>query len=129
MSETPIPPVSGYKPGKIQTITILLLVNGIMNILYAFSATAAIVLGTLGIGLLCAPLTILPGVLGVFEIIYASNLMANPPKAVKNLQTIAILEIVCIITGNAISLIIGIINLVFYNDTEVRAYLAAHQLI
>lgn len=129
MSETPIPPFSGYKPGKIQTITILLLVNGIMNILYAFSATAAIVLGTLGIGLLCAPLTILPGVLGVFEIIYASNLMANPPKAVKNLQTIAILEIVCIITGNAISLIIGIINLVFYNDTEVRAYLAAHQLI
>ncbi|MEN6410377.1 MAG: hypothetical protein ABFD44_11770 [Anaerolineaceae bacterium] len=130
MSEFSTPPLEpGIKPGKVQAVTIMLLANGILNILYALGVTGSIVLGTLGIGLICAPLTILPGVLGVFEIIYATNLMAMPPKTVKNLQTIAILEIVCVISGNAISLVVGILNLVFYNDPEVRGYLTSHQLI
>lgn len=130
MSEYSTPPLEpGIKPGKVQAVTIMLLANGILNILYALGVTGSIVLGTLGIGLICAPLTILPGVLGVFEIIYATNLMAMPPKTVKNLQTIAILEIVCVISGNAISLVVGILNLVFYNDPEVRGYLTSHQLI
>jgi hypothetical protein len=130
MSEYSTPPLEpGIKPGKVQAVTIMLLANGILNILYALGVTGSIVLGTLGIGLLCAPITILPGVLGVFEIIYATNLMAIPPKSVKNLQTIAILEIVCVISGNAISLVVGILNLVFYNDPEVRGYLTSHQLI
>lgn len=55
------------KPGQVTAIIVLTLVSGITNILAALGWTFAIVLGTLGIGLLCAPITLLPGVLGIFE--------------------------------------------------------------
>lgn len=110
------------KPGMVMAIAVMTLVNGIINILAGLGLTASIVLGTLGIGLLCAPITILPSVLGIFEIIYASQLLSNPPKPVKPSQVIAILEICCIIIGNVISLVVGIIALVFYNDPQVQGY-------
>lgn len=110
------------KPGLVTTIAIMTLVNGILNILYALSVTFGIVLGTLGVGLLCAPLTILPGVLGIFEIIYATQLLAVPARPIKPNQTLAILEIAAIASGNVISLVVGILALVFYNDPIVRGY-------
>ncbi len=110
------------KPGMVQAIAIMTLINGILNILAGLSITAAVVLGTLGVGLLCAPLTILPSILGIFEIIYASNLLANPPKPVQPNQSIAILEIACILVGNVVSMIVGILVIVFYNDEEVKTY-------
>ena len=119
------PPLnSPQKPGMVQAIAIMTLINGILNILAGISITIAAVIGTMGIGLLCAPITILPGILGVFEIIYASNLLANHPKPVQPSQTIAILEIACIIIGNVVSMVIGILAIVFYNDKEVKAYFA-----
>jgi len=113
------------KPGLVTALTIMTLINGILNILYALGITAAIVLGTLGVGLLCAPVTILPGILGIFEIIYAVKLLSNPPQPVKPSQSIAVMEIVCIITGNALSLVVGILALVFYNDAAVKDYFAS----
>jgi hypothetical protein len=115
---------SVQKPGMVTALTIMTLINGILNILYALGFTAAIVLGTFGIGLLCAPLTILPAILGIFEILYAVKLLSNPPQPVKPSQTLAVLEIVCIITGNVISMVVGILALVFYNDTSVKEYFA-----
>ncbi|MGD8405222.1 MAG: hypothetical protein PVJ21_16280 [Anaerolineales bacterium] len=112
------------KPGLVTALTIMTLINGILNILYALGITAAIVLGTLGVGLLCAPVTILPAILGIFEIIYAVKLLSNPPQPVKPSQSIAVWEIVCIITGNVLSLIVGILALVFYNDASVKDYFA-----
>ena len=53
------------------------LVNGILNIMYGLGVTAAIVLGTLGIGLLSAPITVLPTVLGIFEILYATKILSD----------------------------------------------------
>ncbi len=113
---------SAQKPGMITALTIMTLINGILNIIYALGFTAAIVLGTLGVGLLCAPVTILPAILGIFEILYAVKLLSNPPQPVKPSQTIAVFEIVCIITGNVVSLIVGILALVFYNDASVKGY-------
>ena len=110
------------KPGMVTALGILTLVSGILNILTALGLTAGIVLSTLGIGLLCAPITLLPGVLGVFEILYAIKIIANPPVAVKFSQTIAILEICCVVFGNVVAMIVGILALVFYNDAAVRAY-------
>ncbi len=101
----------------------MMLVNGILNILYGLGLTGAIVLGTLGIGLLCSPFTILPSILGIFEIIMATKLLANPVRNPGNIQVIAILEIVAIITGAFISLVVGILNLVFLSDGEVKNYL------
>jgi hypothetical protein len=111
------------KPGKVQAITIMMLVNGVLNILLALGVTAGIILGSFGIGLLCAWITILPAVLGIFEVIYAARLLSDPPKPVKNIQTIAVLEIVAIVFGLGISLIIGILNLVFLSEPDVKNYL------
>jgi hypothetical protein len=110
------------KPGMVTALGIMTLVSGILNILTALGLTTGIVLGTLGIGLLCAPITLLPGVLGVFEILYAVKLIANPPVAVKFSQTIAILEICCVAVGNVVAMIVGILALVFYNDAAVKAW-------
>lgn len=118
---SPISPLP-QKPGMVTAIAVMTLVNGILNILYSLSLTAGVVLGTFGIGLLCAPLTILPIVLGIFEILYATKLLSNPPQPTQPSQTIAILEIVCILFGNVVSTVVGILALVFYNDPAVKAY-------
>jgi hypothetical protein len=117
------PSVTG-KPGTVQAIAIMTLINGILNILWGFGVTGSIVLGTLGFGLLCSPVTILPLILGIFEIIYAAKLLANPPQPARPSQAIAIMEICCILVGNVISLVVGILALVFYNDAAVKAYFA-----
>jgi len=119
------PPVSTVeKPGMVTAPGVLTLVSGIINILTGLGLTTGIVLGTLGIGLLCAPVSLLPAVLGIFELLYAIKVLANPPVPVQFSQTIAILEILCILFGNVIALVVGILALVFYSDAQVRAYFA-----
>ena len=115
---------TGYpeKPGQVTAISVLTLISAIFNILLAIGWTIGSI-ATL-VGIICVPLTILPAILGIFEIIYAAQLMSNPPKPVKPSQTIAILEIVCIFIGNPIALVSGILALVFYNDPAVKNYFA-----
>ena len=122
-----VPPPRVYnlvdKPSKVNAILLLTLISGFFNIFAALTGTAAVVTGTIGLGLFCcAPVTILPGVLGVFEVLYAFDLMANPPKRVRPNETIAILEIICILFGNVLAVIAGILALVFYNEPEVKEY-------
>jgi hypothetical protein len=112
------------KPGMVTALSIMTLLNGILNILWGLGVTVSIVLGTLGLGLLCAPITILPAILGVFEIVYAVKLLADPPKPVRPSSTIAILEIAAIVAGNVVSLVVGIVALVFYADVSVKGYFA-----
>lgn len=113
---------SVVKPEKVQAIAIITLVSGILNIIYGLTITFMIIIGTLGIGLLCSPLTILPAILGVFEVISATKLMGKPERKF-NVQTIAIFEIIAIVAGSVSSLVAGILNLVFYNDPETKAYI------
>lgn len=111
------------KPDRLNAVILLTLISGGSNIFVALAGTSSLVLGTLGIGLICcAPLTLLPGVLGVFEVLYAFKLMAYPPVPVRPNQTLAALEICCILFGNVISLIAGIVALIFYNEPEIRTY-------
>jgi len=114
----------GDNPGLVKTIAVMTLVNGIFNILWGLGVTAGVVLGTFFIGLICAPVTILPTILGIFEMIYALKLLANPPQPVQPSTSIAILEILCILAGNVFSMIVGILALVFYNDPQVKEYFA-----
>jgi uncharacterized membrane protein len=118
MSDTPL----ASKPDKVQAIAIMTLVNGILNVLWGLGATFGVVVGTLGLGILCAPFTILPTVLGIFEIVGGAKLMNTPPRKF-NVQTIAIFEIIAVAGGAGISLIIGILNLVFYNEPATREYI------
>ena len=112
------------KPGIVTAIAVMSLVSGILNILWGLGVTLLVVIGTIGIGLLCAPVTVLPVVLGIFEIIYGAQLMADPPKRTQPSHVIAILEICCIIYLNVGSLVVGILALVFYQQSDVRNYFA-----
>ena len=113
------------RPGKLTALAIATIVSGAFNIMAACGLTISVVVGTFGIGLLCAPLTLLPIVLGIFEIIYGAKLLANPPKPVKPSMAIAVLEILTVLFLNVISLVVGILAIVFYNDQEVKDYFAA----
>lgn len=108
------------KPTLINVIAWTTLASGIVNIVWGLAASGT-ALATV-IGIFCTPLTILPTVLGIFEIIYAAKLLSNPPQAVQPSQTIAILEIVCVLAGNVFAMVVGILSLVFYNDQIVRDY-------
>ena len=123
MSETTFSPY-GESPSLVKTIAVMTLINGIINVLWGLGVTAGVVLGTLFIGLICAPVTILPTILGIFEMIYALKLLANPPQPVQPSTSIAILEILTVLAGNVFSMIVGILALVFYNDPQVKEYFA-----
>lgn len=110
------------RPGTVTAIGVMTLVNGVMNVLWALGLTLATVLGTFEFGLMCATVTILPLVLGVFEIIYAARLLSNPPRPMKPAQAIAFMEICCILAGNLLSLVIGMLVFVFYSQPEVQGY-------
>lgn len=110
------------KPGKVQAIAIMTLINGILDVLWGITLTFGVAVSTFGIGLLCAPVTLLPTVLGIFEIVYASKLLGNPPRRYR-VQTIAILQIVAILFGDLIGPVIGIISLVFYSEPEVKHFI------
>jgi hypothetical protein len=107
------------KPTLLNVIAWTTLASGILNVLWGF-------VGTLFLfwTVICIPLTILPTILGIFEIIYAAKLLSNPPQAVQPSSTIAILEIVCVLALNIFSMVVGILSLVFYNDVTVREYFA-----
>jgi len=102
----------------------MILINGILNVFWGLGLTAIVVLGTFFIGIICAPITILPTILGLFEIIYAIKLLATPPQRIKPSMAIAIFEITCILAGNFLSLIVGILVLIVYNDPKVKDYFA-----
>jgi hypothetical protein len=64
-------------------------------------------------------------ILGVFELIYALNLLADPPKVKEPSQVLAILEIVNIVFLNIFSVVVGILSLIFISETEVKEYFAS----
>lgn len=121
MSETTYSPYE-ESPGMVKTIAVLTLINGIVNIFWGLIATAVVV-PTIILACL-AVFTILPTVLGVFEVVYALKLLNNPPQPVQPSNSIAIFEILCVLTGNVFSMIVGILVLVFYNDPQVKEYFA-----
>ncbi len=101
------------KPDKVQAIAIMSLVDGILNMIWAVA---------LIMGICTAPLGVYAAVVGVMAIVYASNLLSSRPRGVEPNKTLAIMQIANIVSGNVISLVIGILALVFYNDPEVEDY-------
>jgi hypothetical protein len=124
--ENPIPVLE--KPSQVQTLGILTLISGIVNIVYTLTMIGVLIFNaiiTLGIGLigfLCLPIFLLPAALGVFEIIYGIKLMANPMKPVLPNKTIAILEICMIIGLQVFGPVVGILALVYYDDQKVKDF-------
>jgi hypothetical protein len=110
------------KPGLYTTIAVMTLTSGIINLFWGFIASAT-ALGTI-VGVVCLPLTILPTILGVFEIIYAAKLLSAQPEPVQPSQSIAVFEILTFFIGNIFSMVVGILALIFYNDLTVKEYFA-----
>jgi hypothetical protein len=112
------------KPGKLQAIAVMTLVMGILNILCGvYWLFAGLMMFLVGIVFTIIPASYLI-VLGVLEIVTAAKLLANPVKLTQPPKYVAIMEIIAIVCCNAIALVIGILNLVFYNDEEVEQYFA-----
>lgn len=110
------------KPTLVNVIAWTTLASGIVNLVWGIGLSITVLASIVGI--VCIPLTILPTVLGIFEILYAAKLLSNPPQPVKPSTTIAILEIVALLAGNVFSMVVGILSLVFYNDQVVKDYFA-----
>ncbi|MBI3162383.1 MAG: hypothetical protein HYZ23_07730 [Chloroflexi bacterium] len=110
------------KPGLVTTIAAITLASGIVNLFWGFIASAT-ALGTI-VGFICLPITILPTILGVFEIVHAAKLLSAQPQPVQPSQSIAVFEILTALMGNAFSMVVGILVLVFYNDQSVKDYFA-----
>ncbi len=69
------------KPGLFTAIAVMTLISGIVNLFWGFVASATM-LSTF-VGIICLPITILPTILGVFEIIYAAKLLSAQPQTCK----------------------------------------------
>jgi hypothetical protein len=110
------------KPGLFTAIALMTLVSGIINLFWGFIASAT-ALGTI-IGIVCLPITILPTILGVFEIIYAAKLLSTQPQPIQPSQSIAVFEVLTFLIGNIFSMVVGILALIFYNDLSVKEYFA-----
>jgi hypothetical protein len=110
------------KPTLFQVIAWMTLTSGVVNLFWGLAASGT-ALATI-VGVICTPLTILPTILGVFELIYAAKLFSTPPQPVQPSTNIAIFEIASVLSGNVFSMAVGILALVFYNDAEVKNYFA-----
>lgn len=110
------------KPTLVQAIAWMTLASGVVNLFWGFAASGT-ALATI-IGVICTPITILPAVLGIFELIYAAKLFSQPPQILQPSTNIAVFEIASVLTGNVFSMAVGILALVFYNDQVVKDYFA-----
>jgi len=113
---------TNQKPNLIIVIAGTTLVSGIVNLFWGMVASMTAI-GTI-IGIICLPFAILPAILGIFEIIYATKMLSNPPQPLQPSNSIAVFEILCFLTGNIFSMVVGILSLVFYNDVTVKNYFA-----
>lgn len=108
------------KPGLFTAIAVMTLTSGIVNLFWGFIASAT-ALGTI-VGIVCLPVTILPTILGIYEIIFAAKLLSAQPEPVKPSQSLAVFQILTFLMGNIFSMVVGILTLIFYNDVSVREY-------
>jgi hypothetical protein len=143
----PLPPAAAMpsassavppKPGYVQAIAIMCLVDGCLNIIWAAILLLEIMIfgagfGAATFGVCCLPamclmvLPVYPIVVAIFDILYAVKVLPDPIKPVKAAQYLAVMQIVNIITLNVLSVAVGIVSLVFYADPKVKAYFDAVQ--
>jgi len=117
------------KPGKATAIAINTLVGGILALLLGIGGIFGyflFVLGTIGVGLCLFPIILLPIyslVLGVMALIKGIQLLGSDPiPAYETAKTTSVMQIVNIICGDGLNTTLGILNLVFLNDPEVKEW-------
>ena len=111
------------------------LIDGILNIVVVSLGWGlgifSVVLGTVGAAfpvLICCPVPIYALVLGILEIIAATKLLPEPAKTKEFPKYLAIMQIINILSGGILSIVTGILALVFANDPEVVAYFQSAEI-
>ncbi|MGQ9528123.1 hypothetical protein [Chloroflexus sp.] len=114
------------KPKRLQTLSFLCLIDGVVSISF----------GLFLLSLICtAPLGVYGIIVGIFEITYALKIIPDPIKTDKEkintiplMQTakpnksLAIMQVTNILSLNVFSLIIGLLSLSWINEGAVRSY-------
>jgi uncharacterized membrane protein HdeD (DUF308 family) len=108
------------KPGNVLIIGILMLASGVLNILTGSGIAIAIIFGTFFVGLICLPVLLIPIGIGIYEVITGVNTISGKPA--RNIRLVAGLEIASLLWANILSMVAGILVLVFYNDAETESY-------
>jgi predicted Zn finger-like uncharacterized protein len=103
------------KPGKVQAIGIMTLIGGIYGCLHAVGLMCTIY------GL-CWPGTYYALVMGIMAIVKGSQLLGQRGYEQEPPSGIAIMQIINVINCDFINLALGIVNLVFLGDEEVKDY-------
>jgi hypothetical protein len=103
------------KPGKVTAIGVMMLVGGILALLHGVGWAVSVV------GL-CWPGTYYSFVMGVMAIVKGSQLLGERAYRESPPQAVAIMQIINIVVLDVINLTMGIINLVFLSDPEVKRY-------
>lgn len=106
------------KPGNVQLIGIFMIVSGALNILAGAGWLIAMLVTVVGI--LCTPIALIPVGIGVWEIVTGANIING--RLAKNIQVVAGFEIASILWANVLSMVGGILVLVFYNDPSTKEY-------
>jgi hypothetical protein len=106
------------KPGNVQLIGIFMIVSGALNILAGAGWLIALLVTVVGI--LCTPIALIPVGIGIWEIVTGANVING--KQAKNIQVVAGFEIASILWANVLSMVGGILVLVFYNDPPTKEY-------
>lgn len=110
-------------PSKIQTIGILHLVGGVLNL---FSSMVWLISAIGTFGLTCCPAFLLLGV-AFAELWSAYRHLGNDHRGLAAPRLIGILELFSALACNPLPVVAGILTLVFLNDPEVQAYYAHTQ--
>ena len=122
---------SGERPGKVQAIAIMTLIGGIMATLVSLAVLSYVGfvglfmgVSTFGVGCLCC---LWPGpyyglTAGILAIVKGSQLLGARARSLPPPRGTAILLIVNIVNFDVVSLVLGIIVLVFCSDPEVEEF-------
>ena len=113
-------PQQAQKPGKVQAISIMVLVMGIFATLGGL---------TLLLSTVCIYFVAIYGIVhGIMAIVRGSQLLGSDPwDAYQGVRTTAIMGIVNIINCDIWGMVCGIVILVFLGEPEVRAYMRLPQ--
>ena len=113
-------PMYEVKPGKVQAIAIMTLIGGILATLGALMWA---------LFTFCIWIPFIYGlVYGIMAIVNGSKMLGSRPwEGYRSAKTMGIMMIINIINCDVISLVMGIIILVFLNDPEVSNYMRTAQ--
>ena len=84
-------PISPQKPGYVQAIAIMCLVDGILNIVLGGGLSVILFCGIFTA--CCCPIGLYSIVLGILEIVYATQILPDPIRADRPAKYIAVMQI------------------------------------